>query len=125
MPSGADDPKLAYKIAVASSPGGGLSHDRPGIPGAPLEEHPMPGAPQSGPPSTDSESSGASDADFDAMEAAAYEEEDLANLLDGHREDGLNRRRHQPDLHRRCRIRDGEAEAADEVPAAVKLLQLE
>jgi len=42
----------------------------------------MPGAPQPGTPSSADEQSGASDADFEAMEAAAYEEEDLANLMD-------------------------------------------
>ncbi len=82
MPSGADDPKLAQQAAAALTPGGGKLPGRPGLPGPPQAEHPMPGAPQPGAPSSSEESSGASDADFEAMEAAAYEEEDLAHMMD-------------------------------------------
>ncbi len=52
------------------------------MPGAPSTSHPMPGAPQPGDDSGEEQSTGPSEADFEAMEAAAYEEEDLANLLD-------------------------------------------
>jgi len=78
MPSGADDPKLAHQAAASSTPGG--SAGRAKLPGRPAyrafpENIIRAGRSSSWSGTSETEMSGASDADFEAMEAAAYEDE--------------------------------------------------